>query len=290
VNRPRTSSSGGLAYAVGAYGLWGVLPVFFLLMSPSGPFEIVSWRILFSLAFCVVLLAVTRGFPAFLALLRQGRVVGTMALAGVLIVVNWTTFVVATLAGHVVEAALGYFINPIVTVLLAVLVLRERLRVVQWVAIGLSAVAVVVITVGTGGVPWSSLIMAFSFGTYGLVKKQMGGKVDAVGGLTLETLAVAPFAAVALVVLAATGIGGGVVFGSVSVVHTLVVSRASPAAGDHRADPVPGARAAVRRGRRRAARADADEPLGRLRDRLGRPDRADHRHGADEPEGPRRRS
>ena len=223
MNRPRTSSSGGLAYAVGAYGLWGVLPVFFLLMSPSGPFEIVSWRILFSLAFCVVLLAVTHGFPAFLALLRQGRVVGTMALAGALIVVNWTTFVVATLAGHVVEAALGYFINPIVTVLLAVLVLRERLRPVQWVAIGLSAVAVVVITVGTGGVPWPSLIMAFSFGAYGLVKKQMGGRVDAVGGLTLETMAVAPFAALALVVLAVTGIGGGVVFGSVSVLHTLVV-------------------------------------------------------------------
>jgi chloramphenicol-sensitive protein RarD len=223
VTRTRTSSSGGLAYAVSAYGLWGVLPVFFLLMSPSGPFEIVSWRILFSLAFCVVLLAVTRGFPAFLALLRQGRVVGTMALAGVLIVVNWTTFIVATLAGHVVEAALGYFINPIVTVLLAVLVLRERLRPVQWVAIGLSAVAVVVITVGTGGVPWPSLIMAFSFGAYGLVKKQMGGRVDAVSGLTLETMAVAPFAAVALVVLAVTGIGGGVVFGTVSLVHTLTV-------------------------------------------------------------------
>jgi chloramphenicol-sensitive protein RarD len=146
-----------------------------------------------------------------------------MALAGVLIVVNWTTFIVATLAGHVVEAALGYFINPIVTVLLAVLVLRERLRPVQWVAIGLSAVAVVVITVGTGGVPWPSLIMAFSFGAYGLVKKQMGGKVDAVSGLTLETMAVAPFAAVALVVLAVTGIGGGVVFGTVSLVHTLTV-------------------------------------------------------------------
>ena len=220
---PAAASGSGLAYAVSAYGLWGVLPIFFLLMSPSGPFEIVSWRILFSLAFCVVLLAVTHGFPAFVALLRQGRVVGMMSLAGVLIVVNWTTFIVATLAGHVVEAALGYFINPIVTVLLAVLVLRERLRPVQWVAIGLSAVAVLVIAVGTGSVPWPSLIMAFSFGAYGLVKKQMGGRVDAVSGLTLETMAVAPVAAATLVVLAVTGIGGGVVFGSVSVLHTLVV-------------------------------------------------------------------
>jgi len=220
---PVERAGSGLAYAVSAYGLWGVLPIFFLLMSPSGPFEIVSWRILFSLAFCLVLLSVTRGFPAFLALLRQGRVVAPMALAGVLIVVNWTTFIVATLAGHVVEAALGYFINPIVTVLLAVVVLRERLRPAQWAAIGLSAVAVVVIALGTGGVPWASLIMAFSFGAYGLVKKQMGGRVDAVSGLTLETLAVAPVAAVALVVIAATGVDGGVVFGSVSVLHTLTV-------------------------------------------------------------------
>ncbi|WP_423922238.1 EamA family transporter RarD [Frigoribacterium sp. 2-23] len=213
----------GLGYAVGAYGLWGVLPVFFLLMSPSGPYEIVAWRIVFSLAFCVILLLATRGLAAFRALLRQPRIVLTMGLAGAFIIVNWTTFIVATLAGHVVEAALGYFINPIVTVLLGVVVLRERLRVMQWVAVGLSLVAVLVIGVGTGAFPWVSLVLAFSFGFYGLVKKQVGGRVDAIGGLTLETLWLTPVAVVALVVMGMTGLGGGLVFGTVSVLHTLTV-------------------------------------------------------------------
>ncbi|MBD8704214.1 EamA family transporter RarD [Frigoribacterium faeni] len=213
----------GLAFAVGAYGLWGVLPVFFLLMSPSGPFEIVAWRIVFSLVFCLALLAATRGFPAFVRLLRQPRLVATMGLAGVFIVVNWTVFITAALAGHVVEAALGYFINPIVTVLLAVVVLRERLRPAQWAAVALSGVAVLVIAIGTGDVPWVSLVLASSFGLYGLVKKQVGGRVDAIGGLTLETMLMTPVAGAALVVMAVTGVGGGVVFGSVSVVHTLTV-------------------------------------------------------------------
>lgn len=116
-----------------------------------------------------------------------------MGLAGVFIVVNWTVFITAALAGHVVEAALGYFINPIVTVLLAVVVLRERLRPAQWAAVGLSGVAVLVIAIGTGDVPWVSLVLAFSFGLYGLVKKQVGGRVDAIGGLTLETMLMTPW-------------------------------------------------------------------------------------------------
>ncbi|NRD26739.1 EamA family transporter RarD [Frigoribacterium sp. VKM Ac-2836] len=211
----------GLAYALGAYGLWGVLPVYFLLLAPAGPFEIVAWRVLFSLVFCAVLLVVTGALRSFLALLRQPRVVGTMGLAGAFIVVNWTVFISATLSGHVVEAALGYFINPIVTVLLGVVVLRERLRTTQWVAVGLSAVAVLVIAIGSGRPPVISLVLAFSFGLYGLVKKQVGGRVDAVGGLTLETLWIAPFAAATLIVLHVTGLGGGVVLGSVSVGHTV---------------------------------------------------------------------
>ncbi|WP_082383633.1 EamA family transporter RarD [Frigoribacterium sp. RIT-PI-h] len=211
----------GLAYALGAYGLWGVLPVYFLLLAPAGPFEIVAWRVLFSLVFCAVLLVVAGALRSFLALLRQPRVVGTMGLAGAFIVVNWTVFISATLSGHVVEAALGYFINPIVTVLLGVVVLRERLRTTQWVAVGLSAVAVLVIAIGAGRPPSISLVLAFSFGLYGLVKKQVGGRVDAVGGLTLETLWIAPFAAVTLIVLHVTGLGGGVVLGTVSVGHTL---------------------------------------------------------------------
>ena len=122
----------GLLFGVGAYVLWGAMPVYFILMRPAGSFEIVGWRVLLSLVFCAILLAVTRGLGRFRTLLRDRRAVASFALAGVLIWVNWTVYVLATTTGHVVDAALGYFINPIVTILLGVVVLRERLRPVQW--------------------------------------------------------------------------------------------------------------------------------------------------------------
>lgn len=210
----------GLVYAVGAYLLWGALPVYFLLLRPAGAVEVVAFRILFSLVFCAVLLVATRSFRAFGRLFADGRLVMTVGLAGALIVVNWTTFIFATLSGHLVEAALGYFINPVVTVLLGVLVLHERLRAIQWAAVGISVVAIVVIAVGYGAFPWISLILAFSFGLYGLVKKQVGGRIGAVHGLTLETLLLAPVAAVALIVVGSTG---GIVFGSAGSGQALAV-------------------------------------------------------------------
>lgn len=210
----------GLAYAVGSYVLWGVLPVYFLALAPSGPIEIVAARILFSLVFCGILLAATRAFRSFGALLRDRRVVLTMGLAGVLILVNWQTYVFATVTGHVVEAALGYFINPIVTVFLGVLVLRERLNATQWVAVGISIAAVVVLAVGYGQPPWIALVLAFSFGLYGLIKKRVGPRVDAVSGLTLETMWLAPVAVVQLVFV---GLTTGITFGAVSVWHTALL-------------------------------------------------------------------
>ena len=207
----------GLVNAVGAYVLWGVLPVYFLLMQPAGAFEIVAWRIVFSLVFCAVLLTVTRGWRPFLAIARQPKLLLFMGLAGILIYVNWQTYILGTLSGQVVEASLGYFINPIVTVLLGVLVLREKLRRMQWVAIGVAALAVLVLAFGHGTVPWIALILAFSFGTYGLVKKHVGPRVDAVSGLTLETAWLTPLAIVLLVVV---GSQGGLVFGTVNGWHT----------------------------------------------------------------------
>ncbi|WP_066041553.1 EamA family transporter RarD [Herbiconiux solani] len=207
----------GLVNAVGAYVLWGVLPVYFLLMQPAGAFEIVAWRIVFSLVFCAVLLTVTRGWGPFLAIARQPKLLLFMGLAGILIYVNWQTYILGTLSGQVVEASLGYFINPIVTVLLGVLVLREKLRRMQWVAIGVAALAVLVLAFGHGTVPWIALILAFSFGTYGLVKKHVGPRVDAVSGLTLETAWLTPLAIVLLVVV---GSQGGLVFGTVNGWHT----------------------------------------------------------------------
>ena len=210
----------GLAYAVGAYGLWGFLPVFFLLLAPAGPFEVVAARILFSLAFCALLLSITRRWGSVLAIIRQPRLLLIIGAAGAFIYVNWQVYILAVLTGHVLEGALGYFINPIVTVLLGVLVLRERLRGAQWVAIGISFVAVLVLAIGYGQFPWISLLLAFSFGFYGLIKKRIGPRVDAVSGLSLETAWLVP---VAIVQLAFVGATSGLTIGTEGPFHLTVM-------------------------------------------------------------------
>ncbi|WP_344740193.1 EamA family transporter RarD [Microbacterium awajiense] len=213
----------GGVYALTAYVLWGLLPLYFLLLAPAGPAEIVAWRILLSLVFCALLLTVTRTWRRLTRVMRRPRLMALTALAGGLIFVNWMVYVGAALSDHVIEASLGYFINPIVTVLLGVLVLRERLRVTQWVAIGISLVAVGVIVVAYGSVPWIALVLAGSFGVYGLVKKRIGPAVDAVSGLTLESMWLSPVAIGILVFVAATG---GIAFGSAGVGHAVLLSLA----------------------------------------------------------------
>ncbi len=213
----------GAGYAFVAYFLWGFMPLYFLTLAPAGPWEVVSWRILFSLAFCALLLTVTRTWRKLLAILRNRRLVFWTIIAGVLIYVNWQVFLISTLTGHIIEGSLGYFINPIVTVLLGVLVLGEKLRAAQWVAIGIAAIAVAVIIVGYGAFPWIALTLAASFGTYGLVKKQIGPEVDAISGLTLESLWLAPIAVVQLVVV---GMTTGVTFGAFGVGHAALLTLA----------------------------------------------------------------
>ncbi|CAD5138335.1 Protein RarD [Microbacterium sp. Nx66] len=203
----RATRTAGVAYAGSAYLLWGVLPLYFLLLQPTGPWEVVAWRVLLSFVFCLLLLTVTRGWPAFLAIVRSPRLLGWTALAGLLIYVNWQVFVLGTLSENVVETALGYFVNPITTVLLGVFVLKERLRRLQWAAVGIAAVAVVVIIVAYGHVPWIALTLTASFGLYGLIKKKIGPAVDAVSGLTLESFWLIPIAVVQLVVVATTPVG-----------------------------------------------------------------------------------
>ena len=213
-------TAGGLGFAASAYLLWGFLPLLFVSLAPSGAVEIVAWRIVLCLVFCVILLAVTGGWARFIAIARDRRAVATLALAAVFILVNWSIFIYATLTGHVVEAALGYFVNPIFTVLLGVFILRESLRPLQWVAIGVSAVAVVVLAVGYGSFPWIAVVLAMSFGFYGLVKKRVGTRVDAIGGLTVETAILAPLAVIALVVIA---VGPGLTLGANGVLHTALL-------------------------------------------------------------------
>jgi chloramphenicol-sensitive protein RarD len=194
----------GIASGLSAYVLWGILPLYFLALAPTGPWEVVAWRVLLSLVFCLLLLTVTRSWRRFVGILRRPRLLFGTALAGLLIYVNWQTYLIATFTGHVIEASLGYFINPLVTVLLGVLVLRERLRAAQWSALAVAAVAVVVISVGYGTVPWLALILAGSFGVYGLLKNRLGPSVDPVSGLTLESAWLTPLAGIQLSIVAAS--------------------------------------------------------------------------------------
>jgi chloramphenicol-sensitive protein RarD len=219
-NAHQKLSRSGLLYGMGAYGLWGLFPLYFLMLLPASPFEIVSYRIIFSLIFCALLLTITRGWRKYVALLRQRRILLTLGLAGLLIYVNWQIFIIAVVTGQVLESSLGYFINPILTVVLGVTVLKEKLRRLQWIAVGISFIAVVVLTVSYGKLPWISLALAASFGLYGLIKKRVGPRVDAVSGLTMETMWVLPIAIVQLVIV---GNLVGLTFVGFGVGHTLLL-------------------------------------------------------------------
>ncbi len=218
-----TQQTLGGVYAFLSYMLWGFFPLYFLLLMPSGPWELVAWRVLLSLAVCALILLVTRRWRQVWAIARQPRLLLWTGLAGLLIYANWQIYILGVLTGRIVEASLGYFINPILTVLLGVIVLRERLRWLQWAAIGLAVVAVGVIILGYGSFPWIALTLALSFAVYGLLKKRIGPNVDAVSGLTLETAWLAPVAIVQLWVVAVTT---GVTLGTVSARHTVLLALA----------------------------------------------------------------
>lgn len=218
-----TPTRSGMLYAIGAYVLWGLLPLYFLTLQPVGAWELVALRILLSLVVCAFLIAVTRNWRKFWGFVRTPRTLLLFGLAGVLIWVNWTVYVIAALTDHVVDAALGYFINPLVTIFLGVLLLRERLRRLQWIAVGVSFLAVLVLTVASGQVPVVALTLASSFGLYAFVKKKAGPEIDAVSGLTLETMWLAPVAVVQLVIVAGTS---GLVFGNAGTANAVLLSLA----------------------------------------------------------------
>ena len=198
----------GLASGLGAYALWGLFPLYFPLLEPAGGLEIVAHRVLWSLLFVGLLLTVIRGWRRVRAAVTELRALLILAGAAVLIGANWLIFVYGVNSGQVVETSLGYFINPLVSVLLGVVALGERLRRAQWVAVGIAAVAVAVLTIDYGRPPWIALSLAASFGLYGLLKKLV--RVQAAPGLFLETAIVAVPAAVVLAVLHGSGDGTAV--------------------------------------------------------------------------------
>jgi chloramphenicol-sensitive protein RarD len=198
-------TTAGVLFGMGAYGLWGLLPLYFVALAPAGAVEIVANRVVWSLVFCVLLVTVTRSWRVLGAAFRNRTVIGPLAIAALLIAVNWLTYTYGVTTGHAVEASLGYFINPLVSVLLGVFVLKEKLRPLQWAAVGIGFVAVGVLTVSYGKLPWIALTLAFSFGLYGFVKKRVGPRVDAATSLTVETIVLAPLAAATMVFLGVTG-------------------------------------------------------------------------------------
>lgn len=200
-------SRSGLLFGAGAYLMWGLFPLLMHALEPAGAVEITAHRAVWSLLVCALLVTFVRGWARLRAVLRDRRAAWFLALAAALVGANWLVYVFAVVTDRVSSASLGYYINPLISVALGVLVLGERLRRLQMVAVAIAAVAVAVIGVEMGELPWISLVLALSFGLYGLVKTRVGASVDAISGLTIETMVLAPFALAALWWIHAQGTG-----------------------------------------------------------------------------------
>jgi chloramphenicol-sensitive protein RarD len=207
----------GFLLGVAAYSLWGAFPLYWPLLEPAGAVEILAHRVLWSAVTMGLAVVLLRQTGEVLAVVRDRRAFRILAFAAVVISVNWATYIWGVNNGRVIEASLGYFINPLVTVLMGVFILGERLRRLQWVAVAIASLAVVVLTIDYGRVPLVALVLALSFGCYGLAKKQAG--VDAVVSLTVETAVVAPIAGLYVAWLVATGASS---MGSEGLGHALL--------------------------------------------------------------------
>jgi chloramphenicol-sensitive protein RarD len=208
----------GYLYGFLAYTIWGFFPIYFKLLKPSPPFEILAHRIIWSGVFVSLLLATLRNWRFLGRLARDRRLLLGVTLAALLIAVNWATYIIGVNSSRVVETALGYFITPLVVVLLGVTVQRERLRAWQWVAVGVGGVAVAVLTIDYGHLPYIALLLAASFGSYSLIKKRLS--LPPAEGLFVESSVLALPALAYLGYLNATG---DAEFGRVSAVHTTLM-------------------------------------------------------------------
>ena len=199
----------GLLFGVSAYILWGLFPLYWPLLEPAGALEIVGHRAVWSLVFCVIALSITKAIKPALATMRRPRVFIKLVAATGLISVNWIVYIWATNNGHVVEASLGYYINPIIMIAIGIILLKEKMRKLQWASVSIAALGVLVLTIDYGRLPWVALALALSWGTYGFIKKQLG--LGALEGLGIETAIAAPFY---LAYLTWIGVEGSGHFGS----------------------------------------------------------------------------
>jgi chloramphenicol-sensitive protein RarD len=192
----------GILSAASAFLCWGLFPLYFHAIGEVPPLQILAHRMLWSLLFLLIVLAVRRQW-AWLSVVRQPRIFGSFIASAVLLSVNWLIYIWAVNNGHVIEASLGYFINPLVNISLGYLLLKERLRPAQWMAIGVAALGVAWLTWQAGTVPWIALALAFSFGGYGLLRKTAA--LGALEGLSFETMVLFPLAAAYVVWLTVHG-------------------------------------------------------------------------------------
>ncbi len=196
-------SRDGLLYGLAAYGLWGLVPVYFKAVAHVSPFEVLAHRVVWSVVFLAAVVTLLRRWPDLGRCLRRPRLMTALFVSAVLIAVNWLVYIHGVGTGRIVHTSLGYYITPLVNVLLGLLVFRERMRPTQWAALGLATAGVLILVFAAGELPWIALCIAASFGLYGLVRKKAA--VDSLVGLTVETLVLLPAALVALAFWASVG-------------------------------------------------------------------------------------
>ena len=196
--KKQSEGATGLTFGVSAYLIWGSFPLIITAASFANPFEVVVWRVVFGFLFAALLVTLTRTWAQTVELVRSPKKLGWVAVATLFIFVNWSVYVVAVATSNVLETSLGYFINPLITVLFAVVFLKEKLRKGQWVALGICLIAVVILTFDYGRPPWIALVLAISFATYSLAKNRVGGKIKALQSFTIESGIVLPFVLVQL--------------------------------------------------------------------------------------------
>ena len=196
--KKRSEGAKGLTFGVSAYLIWGSFPLIITAASFANPFEVVVWRVVFGFLFAALLVTLTRTWAQTVELVKSPKKLGWVAVASLFIFINWSVYVVAVSTNNVLETSLGYFINPLITVLFAVVFLKEKLRKGQWVALGIGLAAVVILTFDYGRPPWIALALAISFGTYSLAKNRVGGKIKALQSFTIESGIVLPFALIQL--------------------------------------------------------------------------------------------
>ncbi|MFM1957680.1 MAG: EamA family transporter RarD [Actinomycetota bacterium] len=192
--KTRSSHSTGLLLGVSAYLIWGSFPLIISATKFANPFEVVVWRVVFGFLFAALVLTIIRGWGKIVELLRSPKQLRWLAVASIFIFINWETYVVAVATGNTIESSLGYFINPLITIVFAVVFLGERLRTPQWIALGIGFIAVAVLTFDYGRPPWIAFVLAISFAIYSLAKNKVGGKIQATQSFALESLLVIPIA------------------------------------------------------------------------------------------------